>query len=198
MCPATGVTLISLSQNELRPTQPGFVLAVGSRLTPLVPALDSPKLSTPTVLVSAGSVIQPRAGLIAMGSSSPQPSMSVCIYLHCRHLGRFHLSSRWSSQKSRTRLVSPVAYTSTSSCSVSTGVGRGAEGWCSFACSNSPSPTRPCVTSTSSPSGDRARSRQGRRGRADTRQVWSARQRIARGEPLRRIIPVKWIPQNLG
>ena len=37
-----------------------------------------------------------------MGSSSPQPSMSVCIYLHCRHLGRFHLPSRWSSQKSRT------------------------------------------------------------------------------------------------
>ena len=46
----TGITLISLSQNELRPTQPGFVLAAGSRLTPLVPALDSPKLSTPTVV----------------------------------------------------------------------------------------------------------------------------------------------------
>ena len=111
MCPATGIatgiTLISLSQNELRPTQPGFVLAAGSRLTPLVPALDSPKLSTPTVLVSARSVIQPRAGLIAMGSSSPQPSMSACIYLHCSHLGRFHLPSRWSSQKSRTQVKWP-------------------------------------------------------------------------------------------
>ena len=85
--------------------------------------------------------------------------------------------------------------TSTSSCSVSTGAGRGAAGWCSFVCSNSPSPTRPCVTSISSPSGDRAKSRQGRRGRADTRQVWSGRQRIARGELLRRITPVKWIPQ---
>ena len=101
----TGITLISLSQNELRPTQPGFVLAAGSRLTPLVPALDSPKLSTPTVLVSARSLIQPRAGLIAMGSSSPQPSTSACIYLNCRHLGRFHLPSRWSSQKSRTHFV---------------------------------------------------------------------------------------------
>ena len=50
--------LYNYTQNELRPTKPGFVLAAGSRLTPLVPALDSPKLSTPTVLVSAGSVIQ--------------------------------------------------------------------------------------------------------------------------------------------
>ena len=51
MCPATGTTPISLSRNALRPTKPGFMLAAGSRLTPLVPALDSPKLSTPTVLV---------------------------------------------------------------------------------------------------------------------------------------------------
>lgn len=53
----------------------------------------------------------------------------------------------------------------------------------------------PCATSTSSPSGDRATFRRGRCGRADTRQVWSGLQRIGRGEPLRRITPVKWIPQ---
>ena len=34
--------------------------------------------------------------------------MSVCIYLRCRHLGRYHRPSRWSSQKSRTRIICEV------------------------------------------------------------------------------------------
>ena len=85
----------------------------------------------------------------------------------------------------------------TSSCFASTVGAPGAGGWCSFVCLNSPSPTTRCATRTSEPTVDLGESRQRRRGRAGTRQVWCDLRRTVRGEQRGRATPVNGYPQQI-
>ena len=109
-------------------------------------------------------------------------------------------SSRWPSggcsapiRGPRTTHIWPA--TSTSSCSASIVGVLAAGGRCSFGFSNSPSPTIPCATMTSSPAVGRGKSRQHRHSCVAARRAWRGHRRTARGE-WRRDTPVKWIPQT--
>ena len=81
------IASMSLPRKGLVAALPEFLLAAVSRFMPLVAALDSSKLSRPTVPISAGS-LPPRARRIVIRSSSPPPSMTASIYFHCRNLRR--------------------------------------------------------------------------------------------------------------